>query len=99
MAKLSHSVSGEVRQFSYWVANRTVGQPILDGVDYSSIFEEPSDLEQAYAIFVNVLEIDEAGTVTNSKDAERRAAQFIRSYVEPSYVVAPAFEGWEVALH
>ena len=99
MAKLSHSVSGAVRQFSYWVANRSVGQPILEGVDYSCIFQEPSALEQTYAIFINVLEVAEDGTVTNAKDAERRAAQFIRSYVEPSYVVTPAFEGWEVALH
>ena len=98
MPKLSPSVRGAVRLFSFWVANRTVGLPLLDGVDYSAIFEEPSALEQAYAIFVNVLEIDDAGVVLNAKHAERRAAQFIRSYVEEGYVVEPAFEDWEVEL-
>jgi hypothetical protein len=99
MSKLSHSVSGAVRQFSYWIANRTVGRPILEGIDYSCIFEEPSALEQTYAIFINILEVDENGNVTNAKHAEKRAAQFIRSYIDRSYVVDPAFEDWEVHLH
>lgn len=34
--KLSHSVSGAVRQFSYWIANGTVGYPLLEGIDYFS---------------------------------------------------------------
>jgi hypothetical protein len=67
--RLSHSVSGAVRLFSFWLANRTVGLPLLEGVDYSSIFEEPSALEQTFAIFVNVLEVDESGTVLNTKHA------------------------------
>jgi hypothetical protein len=58
MPKLDHSVSGAVRQFSYWIANRTVGQPLLEGIDYSCIFTEPSALEQTYAVFINVLELD-----------------------------------------
>ena len=82
MAKLSHSTSGAIRQFSFWVANRTVGLPLLEGVDYGCIFEEPSALEQTYAIFANVLELDANGTVLNAKHAEQRAAQFIRSYVD-----------------
>lgn len=99
MPKLSPSTSHAIRQFSFWIANRTVGLPLLDKVDYSCIFEEPSALEQTYAIFANVLELDAGGTVLNAKHAERRAAQFIRSYVEPSYRVEPPFEDWEVALH
>jgi hypothetical protein len=99
MAKLSHSTSHAIRQFSFWIANRTVGLPLLDGIDYSCIFEEPSALEQTYAIFVNVLELDADGTVLNAKHAEKRAAQYIRSYVERGYRVDPPFEGWEVALH
>jgi len=100
MPKLHKSISGAVRQFSYWIANRSVGHPLLDGIDYACIFEEPSALEQVYAIFVNSLEVDEEGRVTNEKHAERRAAQYIRQYVEGSkYVVEPPFESWEVALH
>ncbi|MDC3954050.1 DUF7677 family protein [Polyangium jinanense] len=99
MPKVSPSVRGAVRLFSYWLANGTAGLPLLDGVDYSAIFEEPSALEQTYAIFMNVLEFDDAGIVLNAKQAERRAAQFIRSYVEPDYVVEPPFEDWEVELY
>ena len=97
MAKLSKSFSGALRQFSYWVANGTVGLPILDGIDYTCIFREPSALEQTYAIFANVIELDDDGNVTNARYAEERAAQWIRSYLDRSYEVVPPFEQWEVA--
>jgi hypothetical protein len=99
MPRLSESVSHAIRQFSFWIANRSVGHPLLDGIDYSCIFEEPSAMEQVYAIFANTLELDERGMVLNEKHAERRAAQFIRSYVEPEYVVEPPLEDWEVHLY
>ena len=99
MPRLSESVSHAIRQFSFWIANRSVGHPLLDGIDYSCIFEEPSALEQVYAIFANTLELDERGVVLNEKHAENRAAQFIRRYVQPGYVVEPPFEDWEVHLH
>ncbi|GGJ28204.1 DUF7677 family protein [Paenibacillus hunanensis] len=99
MQKLSPSFSGALRTFSFWIANGTVGMPLLKGIDYSCIFEEPSALEQAYAIFANVIEMDNEGVVCNAKHAEMRAAQFIRSYVDENYTVEPEFEGWEVALH
>jgi len=98
MPHLSHSVSGALRTFSYWVANRSVGQPLLDGVDYSCIFTEPSALEQVFAIFANVLEFDETGQVINAKHAERRAAQYILQYVT-GWQVEPPFEDWEVCLY
>jgi hypothetical protein len=72
----------------------------LEGIDYSCIFEEPSALEQAYAIFINVLEVDDMGKVTDADNAQLRAAQYIRSYVQgEDYQVDPPFEDWEVALH
>ena len=98
MSHLSHSVSGAIRTFSFWIANRSVGHPLLDGVDYSCIFKEPSALEQVYAIFVNVLEFSDTGQVMNAKYAERRAAQYILQYVAGKKV-EPPFENWEVALH
>ena len=99
MQKLSHSFSGALRTFSFWIANGTVGHPLLQGIDYSCIFEEPSALEQAYAIFANVIEMDDEGMVINAKHAEMRAAQFIRSYVDSEYTLEPELEGWEVALY
>lgn len=98
MTHLSHSVSGAIRTFSFWIANGTVGHPLLDDVDYSCIFREPSALEQVYAIFANVLEFDESGQVINAKNAERRAAQYIHQYVT-GQSVEPPFEPWEVELH
>ena len=77
--KLSHSVSGAIRQFSYWIANGTVGYPLLEGIDYFDEFKEsPSLLEIVYAIFINNLEVDENGEVLNVKYAEQRAAQYIK---------------------
>ena len=99
MPKLSHSVSGALRTFSFWIANGTVGHPLLDKIHYKCIFEDASALEQTYAIYANVLEFDDKGQVLNAKHAEKRAAQYIRSYVEPGFEVVPPFESWEVELH
>jgi hypothetical protein len=98
--RVSSSLSGALRTFSYWIANGTVGHPLLEGVEYSSLLsDEPSALEQTYAIFANVIEMDSEGTVLNAKHAERRAAQWLRSYFDPAYRVEPPFEDWEVKLH
>lgn len=98
MPKLSPSFSGALRTFSFWVANRTLGQPLLEGVDYSCIFEEPSALEAIYAIFTNVIELDDDGRVLNAKWAEHRAAQYVLEYVTGK-AAEPPFADWECALH
>ncbi len=98
MHHLSPSVSGAIRTFSFWLANGSVGYPLLEGVDCSCLWEEPSALEQTYAIFVNVLAMDDDGRVVNAKHAEHRAAQWIRSYVDSGYRIEPPLEDWEVAL-
>jgi hypothetical protein len=69
MARLGDSVSGALRTFGFWLANRTVGYPLLEGIDYSNIFREPSALEAAMAIYANVLRIDECGRVLNARAA------------------------------
>jgi hypothetical protein len=98
--KLSSSFSGALRSFSYWVATGSLGYPLLEDIDYSGLLSnEPSALELAYAIFSNVIEIDENGQVLNAKYAEYRAAQSIRRYMDPSYVIEPPFEDWETMLH
>lgn len=97
--KLSNSFSGALRTFSFWLANGTIGLTLLERIDYSCIFSEPSALEQTYAIFANVIEMDESGKVINEKQAEYRAAQFIRAYVDKSYKVEPPLEAWEAMLY
>lgn len=91
---LSKSVSGAIRQFSFWIANGTVGYPLLNGIDYFNEFREsPSLLETVYAIFVNNLEIDDNGEVVNAKYAEQRAAQYIKQWCVKGYIADPPFEG------
>ena len=104
--KLSHSVSGAVRQFSYWIANGTVGYPLLEGIDYFDEFREsPSLLETVYAIFINNLEVDENGQVLNAKYAEQRAAQYIKQWCIKDYKAEPTFDGskevelyWQISI-
>lgn len=96
--KLSHSFSGALRTFAYFMASGTHYQ--LEGINYLELYgEEPSAIEQAFAIYVNVIEVNEDGTVLNAKYAEKRATQYIRSYCDPSFTVQPPFEDWELALH
>ena len=69
--KLSPEFSGALRTFSFWIANRTVGLPLLEGIDYrSAILESPSLMEQAYAIFANMIELSNHGVPTNAGYAE-----------------------------
>lgn len=98
MQELSPSVNAAFRRFALWLANGTVGLPVLEGIDYTVIFHEPSGLEQAFAVFANVLRMDDSGQVLNAKHAEKRAAQWIRSYVERGYQPEPPLETWELEL-
>jgi len=96
--KLSHEVSGALRSFSYFLASGT--HHMLEGVTYLDLYgNEPSAIEQTYAIFANVLDVDEKGKVTNRTYAEKRATDYLRSYCDRSFRVEPPFEDWEVALH
>lgn len=96
--KLSQSFSGALRTFAYFIASGTHYQ--LKGVDYLSLFgEEPSAIEQAFAIFANVIVLDENGNVLNAKYAEKRAVDYIRSYCQPTFNVDPPYEDWETDLH
>ena len=66
--RVSPSFSGALRTFSYWVANGTLGQPVLDEVDYNFVLsDEPSALERVYAIFANVIEMDDEGNLLNAR--------------------------------
>ncbi|WP_299895546.1 hypothetical protein [uncultured Aquimarina sp.] len=96
--KLSESFSGALRTFAYFMASGTHYQ--LKDIDYLKLYgEEPSAIEQAYAIFANVIELDSEGNVLNAKYAEKRAADYIRSYCDPNFKVAPPYEDWEIELY
>lgn len=72
---------------------------LLEDFDYRPVvMAYGSGLEQVFAIFANVLDVDEAGKVTNYDDAEFRAAQWIRRCCDDTYRVDPPFAQWEIEL-
>lgn len=96
--KLSPSLIGAIRTFAYFMSSGSLYS--LQGINYLELYgEDPSVIEQAFAIFANVIEMDDKGIVLNAKYAESRAAQYIHSYCDPNYQVEPPFAEWELALH
>lgn len=88
------------RLFAFYLANGTVDVDLLDGIDYRpALFQFGSSLEQVFAIYCNVLQVDTKGTVLNEGDAQYRAAQWIRAHCDQSYRAEPPFETWETELH
>lgn len=96
--KLSNSFSGALRTFAYFMASGN--QYTLSGVDYLPLYgNEPSAIEQVFAIYANVIELDDDGNVVNAKYAEKRATDYLRSYIDRSFKVEPPYEDWETELH
>ena len=96
--KLSPFFSGALRQFAFFMASGT--HYMLEGVDYLSLYgEEPSAIEQVFAIFANVIELDEEGKVVNYEYAQKRATDYLRAYCDPNFIVTPAYEDWEITLY
>ncbi len=99
--KVNTYVSGAVCRFAYWFAHGTLGHPMLEGISYvgEAMMEESSFVEQAFAIFMNNLQLDEEGRVLNFRYCEERAAQYIRSYFDRDYKIMPPLDEWEVELY
>jgi len=96
--KLSNDFSGALRTFAYFMTSGS--HYMLEGVDYLSLYgNDPSAIEQTYAIFANVIELNETGHVLNFTHAQRRATDYLRSWFDPAFKVEPPFEEWEIALH
>lgn len=96
--KLGDSFSGALRTFAYFMASGT--QYTLEGIDYIGLYgKEPSAIEQVFAIYANVIELDKTGKVLNAKYAEKRATDYLRSYCDPNFQVTPPYEDWELELH
>ncbi len=73
---------------------------MLEDVDYIELYgNEPGSIEQAFAIFTNVLELDKNGQVLNFTYAQKRATDYLRSYCDPGFSVTPPFEDWETKLY
>ncbi|MEV0802048.1 hypothetical protein AB0I34_30410 [Kribbella sp. NPDC050281] len=98
---LSHGASGAIRRFAGWVARGSVGHPMLDGIDYwSELKYSPSQMEICFAIFSNVLELDDQGDPINEKYAERRAATWLYRYCTGELPLGEEdLEPWECQLY
>jgi hypothetical protein len=96
--KLSHDFSGALRTFAYFMASGT--HYMLEDVEYLDLYgTEPSAIEMVFAIFANVLEVDDEGRVLNFTHAQRRATDYLKSYCNPSFKVEPTLEDWETELY
>lgn len=100
MSQLPEGVRSACRFFGFYLGNGTLATDVMAGCDYLPVLAEGygSTLEQTLAVFVNVLDVDADGRVLNEDAAGRRAAQYLRSYCDPQYVVEPPFEDWELEL-
>ena len=102
MSRTPVGVRSAIRFFAFYLANGTLAPDVLGAVDdyRPNLVEFGSELEMAFTIFMNVLELDEqSGSPVNEALAQRRAAQWIRRYCDEGYTVEPPFEPWETELH
>jgi hypothetical protein len=99
--KISSGASGAIRRFAGWVARGSVGHPMLEGIDYwDELRDSPSQMEICFAIFANVLELDDSGQPVNEKYAETRAATWIYMYCMGGLPAGqPDLAPWEVELY
>jgi hypothetical protein len=100
-SKISHGASGAIRRFAGWVARGSVGHPMLEGINYwDELRDSPSQMETCFAVFVNVLELDDSGRPVNEKHAEKRAATWIYQYCTGKLPPGqPELEPWETELY
>lgn len=97
--KVSPEFSGALRTFAFFLASGS--HDMLEDVEYLDLFgEEPSAIEMVFAIFANVIEMDEEGQVLNCRYAQKRATDYLKWYIDSKkYPVEPPFEEWETELH
>jgi hypothetical protein len=100
-SKVSSGAPGAIRRFAGRVARGSAGHPIPEGISYrDELGDSPGRMEICFAIFVNVLELDDSGRPVNEKYAEKRAATWIYRYrtgkLPPGQ---PDLEPWEAELY
>jgi hypothetical protein len=99
-AAIPEDLIATVRSFSFALGNGTLDREVLPReIDYrQSVVQFGSELELIYNIFLRNLTLTASGEVGNSSYAQRRAAQWIRSYCDPDYVVDPPLSDHEQEL-
>ncbi|UUC49578.1 hypothetical protein NOX82_27510 [Pseudomonas citronellolis] len=96
--KVSNDFSGALRTFAFFMASGS--HYMLKNVPYLDLYgREPSAIEMTYAIFANVIEMDDEGNILNFTHAQKRATDYLKSYLNPSFQVTPPLEAWETELY
>jgi hypothetical protein len=89
-----------VNEFSASLGNGSLAPGILGGTHYvADLFGYGSTLEAIFAVFSNVLTIDEQDNPSNKEEAFFRAAQCVKQWCVTGYEAEPGFAGWETELH
>jgi len=101
--KISKDHRESIRFFAFFLANGTLAagsedDELLDNIDYSSLLEWPSGLEQIFALYCNCLETNDEGREVGV-NANFRVAQWIRQHFDTGYKVIPPFTEEELELH
>ena len=79
---------------------RTPDSPLPRKPHWDAVEESLCQLEICFAIFANVLELDDQGDPVNEKHAERRAATWLYRYCTGELPPGEAdLEPWECALY
>lgn len=90
---------GAISLFALTLGRGDLESSILGQINYlPHLFMGGSLLEMLFAIFGNVLRIDDQQHVTNQAYATRRAAQYLRHERDPLFDITPPFAAWETEL-
>jgi hypothetical protein len=88
-----------VRLFARELVRGYPSDDLLKDHDYQHyLWNAGSFVESFFAVFCNVLQIDEQNEPLNLEAAFQRTAQFIRHTIDSQYQPQPAFADWEVEL-
>lgn len=89
----SSDLSGSFKAFSKWF----IESRVVERASYTNYIEDgASFVEQCFAIWANVIELEE-GQAINFEHALGRVTEYIRSYYDPSY--KDSLEDWECELY
>src|SRR5215510_5468652 len=99
-SKISHGASGAIRRFAGRVARVRSAIRCSKASATGISSGTPSQMETCFALFANVLELDDSGQPVNEKHAEKHAATWIYQYCTGKLPPGqPNLEPWETKLY
>jgi len=99
MEMSDQSFWSDLKRFVLAIANENFHNDLLGEAYFSSMVEQGSNfLESVFAVWGNVIRLNEQGETINTQQLELRVAQWIKSYLDESYQPYPVFEAWEYEL-